>query len=321
MNSGVIFLHTFARLSRMPSSQPGHFLHPDLLRSLSNIELKARVLVEGMYASRHRSPFYGQSVEFVDHREYAPGDEPKRIDWKMLARTEKYFVKRFEMESNMNVVTLLDRSGSMGYEPSDQARLGKLTYGSYLSAALAFLVNRQQDAAGLVTFGGDIDRFVPPQQGERHLRTLFSTLEDVAAEGQTGVREVLDSVAERLPGRGIVVLISDCYGEPEATIEGVRHLVARGQDVIVFHLLDHDEVTFPFKALTSFRDMESGREVMSDPLKQRNEYLERLEEFRQEMRDGVTGAGADYRFIDTVEPLETVLRDYLLHRSQMMRRR
>jgi uncharacterized protein (DUF58 family) len=304
----------------MPKSQPGQFLHPDLLRSLSNIELKARVLVEGMYASRHRSPFYGQSVEFVDHREYSPGDEPKRIDWKMLARTEKYFVKRFEMESNMNVVVLLDTSGSMGYEPTDDARLGKLTYGSYLGAALAFLVNRQQDAAGLVTFDSEVQSFVPPQQGERHLRTIFSCLEDIQPGGDTDVSEVIGTVAERLPGRGIVVLISDCYGEPEVSVEGVRHLVVRGQDVIVFHLLDHDEVTFPFKALTSFRDMESGQEVMSDPLKQRQEYLQRLEEFRRDMRDGVTGAGGDYRFIDTVEPLETVLRDYLLHRRQTMRR-
>jgi len=301
----------------MPASK---FLDPAILRSIANIELRARVLVEGMYASRHRSPYYGHSVEFVDHREYAPGDEPKTIDWKMVGRTEKYFVKRFEMESNMSVLVLLDASGSMGYRPTDEARLSKLEYGSFLAASLLFLVSRQQDSPGLVTFDAGIRDFVPPRQGQRHLQTILTCLEGIEAGRTTDIGQVLKAVAQRLVRRGIVVLISDCYGEgpslSESVTQGVRHLIVRGQDVIVVHIMDHDEVTFPFKALTSFRDIETGQELMSDPLRQRPTYMERLAQFRERMRLGCTSSGADYRFVDTAEPIEIVLRDYLLYREE-----
>jgi len=295
------------------------FLNPTILRSIANIELKARVLVEGMYASRHRSPNYGFSVEFVDHREYSPGDEPRTIDWKMLARTERYYVKRFEMESNMNVVCLLDTSRSMGYRPSRDDRLTKLEYGCTLAAATSFLVHRQQDAPGLVTFGDDIRDFVPPRQGERHLHTLLARLEELEAEGTTDLGRVLETIGQRITRRGIVLLITDGYGEPERVVDGIRHLVARGHDVVLFQLMDHDEVTFPFKALTTFRDMESGYHLMSDPLRQRALYLERLEAFRSAIATGTTGCGADYRFIDTADPIELVLRDYLLYRRERAR--
>jgi uncharacterized protein (DUF58 family) len=295
------------------------FLDPKILRSIAHIELRARLLVEGMYASRHRSPYYGFSVEFVDHREYSPGDEPRTIDWKMLARTERYFVKRFEMESNMNVVCLLDTSRSMGYAPSREGRLSKLEYGSYLAASVCFLVQRQQDSPGLVTFGEAIRDFVPPKQGLRHLYTILARLEAIQAQGQTDLPEVLEAIGQRLTRRGIVLLLSDCYGEPARVVEGLRHLVAKGQEVILLHVMDHDEVTFPFKALTTFRDMESGVSLMSDPLRQRPLYLNRLDRFRTSIASGTVACGADYRFLDTIEPIELVLRDYLLYRRERTR--
>jgi len=295
------------------------FLDPQILRSIANIELKARLLVEGLYASRHRSPYYGFSVEFVDHREYAPGDDPRTIDWKMLARTEKYFVKRFEMESNMNVVCLLDASRSMAYRPSDGARLTKLEYACYLAASLAFLVNRQQDAPGLVTFDQDLREFVPPKQGQRHLYALLAKLESLEARGATNLARVLEVVGQRLTRRGIVLLISDCYGPPARVVEGIRHLVARGHDVVVLQVMDHDEVTFPFRALTTFRDMETGGQLMNDPLRQRPQYLERLERFRDAIASGTVACGADYRFVDTAQPIEMVLKDYLLYRRERAR--
>lgn len=295
------------------------FLDPQILRAVANIELRARLLVEGMYASRHRSPYYGFSVEFVDHREYSPGDEPRTIDWKMLARTERYFVKRFEMESNMNVVCLLDTSRSMGYRASSQERLTKLEYASYLAASIAFLVNRQQDAPGLATFGEGLREFLPPKQGQRHLYTLLARLEALDPQGETNLARVLEAVGQRLVRRGIVLLISDCYGAPATVVEGVRRLVARGQDVIVIQLLDHDEVSFPFKPLTTFRDMESGESLMSDPLRQRPLYLGRLVRFRGDIEAGTVACGADYRFVDTSQPIELVLRDYLLYRRERAR--
>ena len=300
----------------MPELLPTRFLDPTILRSIADTELRARMLVEGMYASRHRCPYYGYSVEFVDHREYTPGDEPRTIDWKMLARTEKYFVKRFEMESNMNVVCLLDVSGSMGYVPSTRERLTKMEFGCFLVAALCHLVSRQQDSPGLVTFDRDIREFVPPRQGKRHLFTILARLQALTAHSGTEVGGVLKLISERLRRRGIVLLVSDCYGKPDGVLEGVRLLRARGHDLILFHLMDHDEIEFPFKALTAFRDLESGAQLISDPLRLRRNYLGRLGKFREAIESGTLGSGADYRFIDTAEPIELVLRDYLLYRRE-----
>ena len=305
----------------MPAAaeQTMRFLDPNILRRLENIELAARMLVEGMYDSRHRSPYYGYSVEFVDYREYSPGDDPRTIDWKALARTEKYFVKRFEMESNMNVVSLLDVSASMGYRSAERSRLTKLEFASFLVASLSYLVTRQQDSPGLVTFDRDIRDFVPPKQGRRHFYTLLTRLESLKPGGETDIARVLQRVAQRLTRRGIVVVVTDGYGDAGPVIDGIRHLRVRGHDVIVFHVLDHDELTFPFKALTSFRDMETRSQVMTDPLRQHKDYMQRLGKFLDDFGSGCASCGADYRLIDTTRPIELVLRDYLLYRRQRAR--
>ena len=303
----------------MPAPPPTRFLDAKLLRSIAGIELKARLLVEGMYASRHRSPYYGYSVEFVDHREYTRGDELRTIDWKMLASTERYFVKRFEMESNMNVVCLLDTSGSMGYVPQDKGRLSKLEYGSYLAAALSHLATHQQDSPGLVTFDTEMRDFLPSKQGKRHLFTILSKLENLSCKGESDLGPTLKLIGQRLSRRGVIVLISDCHSAVESAVDGIRHLVARRHEVVVFHLLDADEVTFPFTSLTNFRDLETTGQLMTDPLRIRKTYLDRVENFREAIKSGCASAGADYRFVDTSEPLETVLRDYLLFRRQRSR--
>jgi len=300
----------------MPDRQHMKFLDPEVLRSIRSIEMKARLLVEGLYASRHRCRLYGYSVEFRDHREYVPGDEPRIIDWKMLARTERYYVRRFEMESNMNVVCLLDVSGSMSYRPQDPKRLTKMEYASYLTASLSYLVSKQQDSPGLVTFTTEIADFLPPRQGNRHLFSLLARLAEAQPAGETDLENVLKKVAMRLRRRGVFVLVSDCHGDPARVLDGLRHLAARGHEVIVFHLLDRDEIDLPFRSLTSFRDLETGRQVMCDPLRQRRDYARRLRAFRDAIRDGSAGCGADYRFIDTAEPIERVLRDYLLYRRR-----
>ena len=303
----------------MPSSPSIRYLDAKILRAISSIELRARLLVEGMYASRHRSPDYGYSVEFVDHREYTRGDELRAIDWKMLARTERYYVKRFEMESNMNVVCLLDVSGSMGYVSEDKKRLAKLEYGCYLTAAMCHLASHQQDSPGLVTFDEEMRDFIPPKQGRRHLFTILSKLEGLSGSGPSDLGPTLKRIVQRFTRRGVIVLISDCHISPESLVDGIRHLVARRHEVIVFHLLDADEVKFPFQSLTSFRDLETGGQLMTDPLRLRKQYLARLDAFREVVREACSSAGADYRFVDTSEPIETVLRDYLLFRRQKAR--
>lgn len=303
----------------MPAAAPTRLLDPTILRSIERIELKARMLVDGMYASRHRCPSYGYSVEFVDHREYVAGDEPRSIDWKMLARTEKYFVKRFEMESNMDVVCLLDASASMGYRSGDSSRLDKFEYARYLAAAISYLVRKQQDSAGLVMFDEVVREFLPARQGQRHLFTILSRLEQAEPGRGTEIRDTLKLIAQRLSRRGIIVVVSDCHGDPEAALDGLRNLAARGHEVILLHLLDDDEVRFPFTSLVSFRDLETGQQVMGDPLRQRASYLKRLDGFRGAIADGCAAAGIDYRFIDTSQPIEHVLREYLLFRRQRAR--
>ena len=300
----------------IPATAPMRFLDAKILRSISSLELSARLLVEGMYASRHRCPFYGYSVEFKAYREYSPGDEPRMLDWKLLARTERFYIKRFEMESNMNIVPLLDVSGSMGYQPTDKNRLSKLEYGCYLAASLAYLASKQQDSAGLVVFDTDIRTFVPPRQGQRHLFTLLARLGELKGAGETDIPNALQKMALRLPRRSLLVLITDGHGDEAQVVDGIKQLAARGHELVVFHLVDQDEVDFPFQMLTSFRDAETGRELMCDPLRQRQEYDQRFTAFREAIRAGSLAGGADYRFIHTGLPIELTLRDYLLYRRR-----
>lgn len=301
----------------MPPATGFKYLDPDVLRSVANIELKAKMLVEGLYASRHRSPFFGYSAEFVDHREYSPGDEPKLIDWRVFGRTDRLYVKRLEMESNMNVSILLDTSSSMGYVPLERKRLTKLEYACYLSAALGYLVCHQQDATGLVTFDRDIRQFVPARQGERHLHLMFSALEELEPGGETNLSAVLTRLGYLVTRKGLVVIISDFHDEPESVTQGLKLLAARGHDLIVFHVLDHDELEWPFETLSNFRDLETGRTVMGDPMAMRERYLRNLNHLIETIREACKGCGADYRMIDTSEPIEEKLRDYLLLRAAM----
>ncbi len=301
----------------MQTASPMRYLEPEMLRALSSMELRARLLVEGLYASRHRCPFYGYSVEFKDFRDYVAGDDPRLIDTRMLARTERYYVRRFEMESNMNVTVLLDASGSMGYQSRfDRRRLSKMEYARYLAAGMAYLVQKQQDAPGLVTFDASLRDYLPPRQGRRHLFGILATLEGLEPRDGTSVGDALDTVALRLPRRGMVVLLSDCYGDTEAILGGVANLRVRGHEVVVFHLLDADETTFPFETLSNFRDLETGSEVMCDPFRQRQRYLDAVTGLRERIAAGCATTGADYVYVDTRQPIETVLRDYLLYRRR-----
>lgn len=295
------------------------YLDADTLRAIESIELRAKLLVHGLYASRHRCPTYGYSVEFVDHREYVPGDEPRTIDWRMLARTQKYFVKRFEMESNMNVVCLLDVSRSMAYRSASRRSLTKLEYGCYLSAAMAYLVSHQQDAAGLFTFNESIRAFLPPRQGRRHLYSILSTLDEVNAEGETKLSNVLKQTAQRMPRRSILVVISDCYGDIDEVVDGLRHVAARNHEIILFHVADPDEVEFPFEDMSSFRDMETGTRLTCDPMRQRRQYLDRFGRFRKRLQEACASSGSDYRFFQTTDPIEEALRTYLHFRRERTR--
>jgi len=300
----------------MPThARPGElrFLDPAVIARLGTLELKARTVVEGFLSGLHRSPFKGFSVEFAEYRQYLPGDDLSSIDWKVYARSDRYYVKKFEEETNLDCHLLLDVSASMGY---GSRGVTKMQYGSMLAASLAYLMNRQRDAVGLTAFDDKIVSMLPPGARAGHLRSLLVTLDRLALGHKTDVSKPLHLLADGIVRRGMVVVISDLLDEPERVVDGLRHFRFRGTDVIVFHLLDPDELTFPFERAARFRDMEMGDELMAVPAVVRADYLAELGRMIDTYKRDLGSAGIDYRLIDTSEPLEFALMSYLSSRSR-----
>ena len=289
------------------------FLDPALLSRLGTLELKARTVVEGFLSGLHRSPFKGFSVEFAEYRQYLPGDPLSTLDWKVYARSDRLYVKKFEEETNVECHILLDVSASMAYGSGD---VTKLRYGSMLAASLAFLMQRQRDAVGLTTFDDRIVSMTPPSARPSHLHSILVTLDNVAVGSRTDVTTPLQLLAEGIGKRGMVVFISDLLDEPERIIDGLRHFRFRGSDVIVFHLLDPAELTFPFVHPTRFRDMELGDELMAVPSVVRAGYLESLQAALELYKRELGSSGIDYSVVDTSTPLDFALMSYLSTRGR-----
>jgi len=298
-------------------ARPGElrFLDPAVIARLGTLELKARTIVEGFLSGLHRSPFKGFSVEFAEYRQYLPGDDLSSIDWKVYARSDRYYVKKFEEETNLDCHVLLDVSASMGY---GSRGVTKMQYGSMLAASLAYLMNRQRDAVGLTTFDEAIVSMLPPSARAGHLRSLLVTLDRLTLGSKTDVSKPLHRLADGIVRRGMVVVISDLLDEPERVVDGLRHFRFRGTDVIVFQLLDPDELTFPFERAARFRDMEMGDELMAVPAVVRADYLKELGQTIDTYKRDLSSAGIDYRLIDTAEPLEFALMSYLSSRARTM---
>ncbi|PYR03487.1 MAG: DUF58 domain-containing protein, partial [Acidobacteria bacterium] len=250
------------------------FLDPAVVARLGTLELKARTIVEGFLSGLHRSPFKGFSVEFAEYRQYIPGDDLSTIDWKVFARSDRYYVKKFEEETNLDCHLMLDVSGSMGY--GDHHAMTKFEYGACLAASLAYLMNRQRDAVGLTAFDENIVSMLPASSRPGHLRAVLVTLDRLRTAHETNVSKPLHQLAESLTKRGMVVLISDLLDDPEAVIRGLKHFQFRGIDVIVFHILDPDEIEFPFERATRFEDLETSEEIMAVPGAVRDHYLKEM---------------------------------------------
>jgi uncharacterized protein (DUF58 family) len=289
------------------------FLDPDVITRLGSLELRARTIVEGFLSGLHRSPLKGFSVEFAEYRQYFPGDDLSTIDWKVYARTDRHVVKKFEEETNLKGYVLLDVSRSMSY---GSTALTKLEYGCTLAASLAYLMQKQRDAAGLVTFDDRIRRMVPPGTRPGHLSALLHALDTVEPGAGTDAARPLSQLADAMASRGLVVLISDLLDEPDRVVKGLRHLRHTGSDVLVFHLLDRDELTFPFERPVRFRDLEDEREVLASPRDVRAGYLASLDELLEEYRRSLGAAGIDYQRVDTSQPLDQSLLAYLAARSR-----
>src|SRR6476659_1738525 len=246
-----------------PGAQERRFLDPAVVMRLGTLELKARTIVEGLLSGLHRSPFKGFSVEFAEYRQYIPGDDLHTIDWKVYARSDRHYIKKFEEETHLDCHLLLDVSGSMGY--GSHHGMSKFEYGACLAASLGYLMNRQRDAVGLTAFDETIVAMLPASSRPGHLRSLLVTLERLTTAHQTNVAKPLHHLADALTKRGLVVLISDLLDDTAEIIRGLKHFQFRGIDVIVFHVLDADEIDFPFEGAIRFEDMETREEVMAVP--------------------------------------------------------
>jgi uncharacterized protein (DUF58 family) len=297
------------------SARERQFLDPAVVARLGTLELKARTIVEGFLTGLHRSPFKGFSVEFAEYRQYMPGDDLSTIDWKVYARSDRHYVKKFEEETNLDCHILLDVSGSMGY---GSRGLTKFEYAQCLAASLAYLMNRQRDGVGLTAFDDRIVGMLPASARPGHLRAMLITLERLELGRRTDVSKPMHQLASSLSKRGMVVLISDLLDEPDAVIRGLKHFQFRGTDVVVFHLLDPDELEFPFERATRFQDMESDAEVMAVPAVVRKDYIAAMQALIDRYKRELGGAGIDYHLLTTAEPLELALMHYLSSREHAL---
>lgn len=303
------------------------YLDPEVLTKIGRLELRARMIVEGFISGMHRSPYHGFSVEFASHREYVPGDDTRHIDWRLFARGDRLYIKQYEEETNLRTTVLLDCSGSMLYPEHPHDRQGassrstktpkspwknKFDYAATLAASLIYLLIHQQDACGLVLFDTEIRDQVPPTSQTAQIRGMLELIERRTPSGETDVKMMLSGLADRLRQRGLVILISDLLTDPEDVIAGLQRLKHRGQDLIVMHVLDEDELTFPFNDNTLFEGIEQPNvRSLVDPQALRESYLEIVREFLTRVRSACMDNGVDYVLLSTADPLDAGLAAYL----------
>ena len=293
---------------------PSTYFDPAGLARLGNVELVARQVVEGFLTGRHRSPYHGFSVEYLDHRPYTPGDDLRAMDWKMLARSDRYTIKLFEDETNLRAYILLDCSQSMAFGSES---IDKLSYGAFLAAALTYLLIRQNDAVGLILFDTEVRTFIPPRAHPSQFRRILQSLDQVTAGGETNVGSVLHEAAERTKRRGLIILISDLIDDEDSIAGGLQHFRHNNHEVIVFHTMDDAELRYPYDRLTRFKDMEGAGRVVTNPKNLRKKYLKRINEFTERIKGDCFERKISYNLANTTEPYERFLAAYLDKRSRI----
>jgi uncharacterized protein (DUF58 family) len=296
----------------MPDSK--RFLHPETIQRISRLDVRARYIVEGFLSGVHRSPYFGQSVEFLQHREYARGDDMRRIDWKVWAKQDRYYVKQYEEDTNLRSTLLVDVSASMQY---GSGPLNKYEYGSTLAVSLAYLLLRQQDAVGCVSFDAATRVTVPPRSSRNHLQSIIQALDVSEPKEKTDLLRILRDVAENYPRRGMVIIISDLLADRPSLFRGLALLRQRGHDVLLFHLLDDDELDFTFKGPTRFEGLEIPERLTCNPRALRDGYLEALNAYLEEVRRGCARASVDYALVRTSQPMDVALTAYMAARQRL----
>lgn len=295
-----------------------NYLDPATLARLKGLDLKARLIVEGYVSGAHQSPFHGFSVEFAEHREYVPGDDLRYVDWKVYGKSDRIYLKQYEQETNFSCWLLADTSESMQYR-SEGVAMSKLEYARHLSAALAWLVVQQQDAVGLATFDRDVSNFLRSSSQPSHLKHVLHVLETAPATGETALGPILHSLAERIRKRGLVILLSDLFDDPESLLLGLKHFRHRRHDVSVLHIVDPAEQDFPFEDPTLFKGLEQAGQTMADPKALRKAYQREFEDFLSQVRVGCRNLHMDYVFVRTDWPLDIALRSILTRRRERIR--
>lgn len=290
------------------------FLLPEVVCKLRRIDLKARLVVEGFLTGLHRSPFKGFSVEFAEYRQYMPGDELKRIDWKVYAKTDRYYIREYQEETNLRAYLLLDTSGSMAYASN---KISKLEYASYIAASLTYLLLKQKDSVGLVQFGTKIEKYIPPRQTGSHLSVLLHNLDKIKPSGETDLSQTFHQLAERIRRRGLVIILSDLFDDKERVIKALRHFRHRKHEVLVFHILDPNELKFAFSSPLVLKDLESKNELTIDPRTIRKEYQQALDDFFNDFRRRCHESRIDYHLITTDMPFDRALFSYLEKRKRL----
>ncbi len=300
------------------ADDPKRFLHPETIAKVGRLDLRAKQLVEGFISGLHKSPFFGQSMEFAQHREYVAGDDIRHLDWKVWSKTDKFYIKQYEAETNLRANLVVDTSESMIYGRDKHRKAGTLNkyeYACTAAACLAYLIIRQQDAAGVSSFGWDVKQAIPPKSSQRHLDAITKTLDYSRPAEKTRIDRALRNVAESSHSRSMVIVFSDLLTDREPLFKGLEMLRHRRHDVMVFHILDDDELTFPFGGMTKFEGLEELPDLFCDPKALRQGYLEALEEYLVEVRRGCTRMGIDYNLIRTSDYLDAVLSRFLFRRA------
>ena len=296
------------------------YLDPKVLAGISGLELRARLIIEGFISGMHHSPHHGVSVEFADHRAYTQGDDLRRIDWKVFGKTDKYYIKEYEQETNLELMLVVDASTSMDFV-SAHASMSKYDYATALGAAVAYLALQQQDAVGVALFDEHVARFVKPSNRADQWKTLIRELVGRKGTAKTSLRRVLLELSERLTHPMLIILISDLFDDPDEILAGFRQLLHRGHELIVWNVWDPAELTLPMTGPTLFEGLEAEGKLLTDPRSLRDRYLEQVEQFQQRLRAGCGRLEIEYVLFSTDMFLDTVLRAHLSARSARLRRR
>jgi uncharacterized protein (DUF58 family) len=297
---------------RMPSTEK--YLRPEVIRQVARLDLRAKFIVEGFLTGLHASPFHGFSVEFSEHRDYAPGDDLKYIDWNVYAKTDKYYIKKFEAETNMNGYLVMDLSESMAWTYREE--LTKFEYGICLAAALGYLMIHQQDPVGLVTFDTEIRNVIPPHSKRMQLGSILALLANLKPTGKTDVPHCLHQLAALARSKSLIMLFSDLLTDPEPLLQSLYHLRHRGHEIILFHILDAAEVRFPFDGMIEFEDVESHDRLTLDAKGIKDDYLSALKAHCGHLKDEATKANIDYVGMDTSVSFDKALLEYLVQRQR-----